>query len=109
MPDSSVRRHWRLREWVIIISVIATLLAILSDVSTGWNPLFGDLIGKALRIFLIIVPITGSVVLALANRFQEGERWLALRTGAEDILRVIYVYRTVLSRYSSRDQWSKNA
>lgn len=102
--DLSVRRHWRLREWVIIISVIATLLAILSDVYRT-NPLFGDLIGKALRIFLIIVPITGSVVLALANRFQEGERWLALRTGAEDILRVIYVYRTVLSRYSSRDQW----
>lgn len=102
--DLSVRRHWRLREWVIIISVIATLLAILSDVYRT-NPFFGELLGRVLRIFLIIVPITGSVVLALANRFQEGERWLAMRNGAEDILRVIYVYRTVLSRYSSRDQW----
>src|SRR6185503_6728913 len=102
--DMSVRRHWRLREWVIIISVIATLLAILSDIYRT-TPFFGELIGQVLRIFLIIVPITGSVVLALANKFQEGERWLALRNGAEDTLRVIYLYRTVLSANPNRDQW----
>ena len=55
--DMSVRRHWRLREWVIIISVIATLLAILSDIYRT-TPFFGELIGQVLRIFLIIVPVS---------------------------------------------------
>jgi tetratricopeptide (TPR) repeat protein len=105
----SVSRHWQLREWVIIISVIATFLAIISDAysSTVLGQLAGwqQYVGQGLRILLVVVPITGSVVLALSNKFQEGERWLALRTGAEDVLRVIYLYRTILVGNPNRDQW----
>ena len=111
----AVRRHMRLRRIVIILGVAATLLAILSDSFGGTLlPVVAEWI---LRVLLILVPITSSVVLALANRFQEGERWLALKTGAENVMRVIYLSRTILSPVNTlserqkhmvefrRDQW----
>ena len=100
--------HRRLRASVIYLSVLATFLAILSDIygqpgDPDWK--FGPLLRTGLSFFLILVPITSSVVLALSNKFQEGERWLALKSGAENALRVIYLYRTVLSEDLNRDQW----
>ena len=95
------RQHLRLRDGVIVLGVVATLLAILTDVYSGPN----QLLDRGLRIGLILAPIVGSAVLAFANKFQQGESWLALRTGAEEILKEIYLYRTLLQQEEERDQW----
>ena len=95
------KRHLSLRGWVIVLAVIATLLAILTQ-------LYGEAetpIGQALKIALILVPIVSSVLLAFANKFQQGERWLVFRTGAEEIKKEIYLYRTLLQQQEERDQW----
>ncbi len=95
------RRHLILRWWVIVLSVVATLLAIV----TNLNELMGTTLGLALKIGLILTPIVSSVILAFANKMQQGERWLVLRTGAEEIKKEIYLYRTLLQQQEGRDQW----
>ncbi len=95
--------HINLRRWVIILSVLATLLAILSEVVT--NRFDIPLLEQSLRIALILVPIIGSVILAFANKFQQGQRWLTLRAAAEEIKKEIYLYRTLRQDDERRDQW----
>ncbi|NJN99968.1 MAG: SLATT domain-containing protein, partial [Anaerolineales bacterium] len=95
------KSHLTLRRAVIVLSVVATLLAILTQ-------LYGDsdmVLGQALKVGLILVPIVSSVILAFANKLQQGERWLVFRTGAEEILKEIYFFRTVLQQQDERGQW----
>lgn len=98
-------RYLRMRDWVIILGVIATLLAILIDIFY-WRPFSeSEIGGRVLRAMLILVPIISSVILAFASKFQQGERWLALRTGAEEIKKEIYLYRTLLQGEADRQTW----
>ncbi len=92
--------HLTLRRWVIILAVLATLLAILTS-RYGDDPNYG----LALKIALIAAPLISSGFLTYANKLQQGERWLALRSAAEEILKEIYFYRTVLQQQEGRDQW----
>ncbi|MEW5958136.1 MAG: TRAFs-binding domain-containing protein, partial [Chloroflexota bacterium] len=63
------------------------------------------IIPQVLTIVLIAVPVAGSVLLAYANKFQQGEHWLTLRAGAEEIKKEILLYRTLLQKFEDRDQW----
>jgi tetratricopeptide (TPR) repeat protein len=98
---TAARRHLILRWWVIVLSVAATLLAILANL----NEMAGTTLGLTLKVGLILTPIVSSVILAFANKMQQGERWLVLRTGAEEIKKEIYLYRTLLQQQEGRDQW----
>ncbi len=49
---------------------------------------------------LIITPILLTVLVAAANRFRQGSKWLLLRAGAESIKREIFRYRTRAMYYS---------
>jgi tetratricopeptide (TPR) repeat protein len=102
--DEASRRYLRLRDWVIALGVLATLLAILTDVHSGSKPL-GQMVDSIFRVGLILAPIIATAVLAFANKFQQGERWLALRTGAEEIKKEIFLYRTILQYQEKREQW----
>jgi tetratricopeptide (TPR) repeat protein len=98
-------RYLRMRDWVIILGVIATLLAVLID-TFYWQPFPEPGVGgRVLRVTLILVPIISSVILAFASKFQQGERWLALRTGAEEIKKEVYLYRTLLQGEADRQTW----
>lgn len=99
---AGLEQHLRLQSWVVILSVAATLLAILVG---NYSDQVLPIIGQVLRISLILVPIVSSIVLAFTNKFQQGERWLALRAGAEEIKKEIYLYRTLLQGHNGRDQW----
>jgi tetratricopeptide (TPR) repeat protein len=95
------KRHLLLRRWVIILAVVATLLAILTETFNNQD----SNVALALKIGLILVPLVSSVLLTFANKIQQGERWLALRSGAEEILKEIYLYRTLLQQQEGRDLW----
>ena len=86
--------HLTMRLWVIILSVVATLLAIVTQwvVATQTEEATA---ARVLNFILISVPIIGSVILAFANKLRLGERWLALRAGAEEIRKEIFFYRTI--------------
>ncbi len=102
--DQAQKWHIRLRKWVIILSVVATLAAILTDLANQ-QLTEAATISQILKFVLISIPITGSAVLAFSNKFQRGERWLALRAGEEEIKKEIYLYRTLRRNDKSRDQW----
>jgi tetratricopeptide (TPR) repeat protein len=105
--------HLNLRWWVIVLSVAATLLAILTEMFGNPTPQLAQFfeaqvsanIALVLRIGLILVPIINATVLSFANKIHQGERWLALRTGAEEIVKEIFFYRTVLQQQDGREQW----
>ncbi|MCQ3980492.1 MAG: hypothetical protein DPW09_44345, partial [Anaerolineae bacterium] len=99
--QTASKHHLTLRRAVLILTVIATLLAILTQ-------LYGSpetMLGQALKVGLILAPIISSVLLAFASKMQQGERWLGFRTGAEKIKKEIYFYRTLLQQQDERDQW----
>jgi tetratricopeptide (TPR) repeat protein len=99
--QAASKSHLLLRRWVIILAVVATLLAILTQSFSDQDPT----LALILKIGLILTPLISTVLLNFANKIQQGERWLALRSGAEEILKEIYSYRTILQHQEGRDQW----
>ena len=57
---------------------------------------------RLLHAVIVIVPITITVLVAAANRFNAGNKWVMLRASAEAIKREIFRYRTRAA--SSSDQ-----
>jgi hypothetical protein len=95
------KKYMRLRRWITILGVIATLLAILSQLF----PYESGLTGWIIRGLLIATPIIASVLAAItSNSFVNGD-WLIARAGAEEILKEIYSYRTILQNSPTRRTW----
>lgn len=53
-----------------------------------------------LRYTIMVIPITTAALLAAANRFNAGNKWLLLRCGAEQIKSEIFRYRVQAEIYS---------
>jgi hypothetical protein len=95
------KKYMRLRRWIAILGVIATLLAILSQLF----PYESGPTGVIIRGILIATPIIASVLAAItSNSFVNGD-WLISRAGAEEILKEIYLYRTILQNSATRRAW----
>ena len=91
--------HYQVRRWIIILGVLATLFAILSQLFPRES---SGLVGLVIRILLVTAPIAASALAAFAmKRFSNGD-WLILRAGAEEILKEVYFYRTVLQKNKTR-------
>ncbi|GJQ36455.1 MAG: hypothetical protein JETCAE01_24650 [Anaerolineaceae bacterium] len=103
--DTSVKRtasFTRLRRWILIFGVLATLLSILTTIyPAGFYPL-GLFI---LKILLVASPIIASVLAAIGNEYYSTGDWLVARAGAEEILRDMYLYRTILKGNPKRREW----
>jgi len=93
------RGHITLRRWVATLGVLATLFAILTQIYPSEWPM---ILALALKLVLILTPILVSVLAAFVNKYYSSSDWLALRAGAEDIQREIYLYRTVLQKTPGR-------
>ena len=98
-------QYYLLRRWVLYFSIIATFLAILLD---NFRELFIAPVVTFLQVLLILVPITGSVIVAFISKFQQGQKYLALRAGAEEILKEIFFYRTIMRSNLTRNKWLNN-
>jgi hypothetical protein len=108
LDANSVRerdQHYLLRKWIAILGVIATLLAIIVDNYATEAPYWADL---SLRILLILVPLISSIFAAFSNRFQIGYKFLSYRAAAEDVLKEIYFYRTIMQTMPYRYKWLNN-
>ncbi len=91
-----------LRRWVLYFSIIATFLAIVLD---SLRTLFPAPVVTVFQVVLILVPILGSVLIAFLSKFRQGQKYLAMRAGAEEILKEIYLYRTVMKVRPNRRKW----
>jgi hypothetical protein len=104
VSNERTRSHLRIRNWIAILGVMATLFAVLVQI----YPKDFVLLGIVLKFFLIATPIAGSAVAAFVSKKYSSGDWLALRAGAEGVLREIYTYRTILQKSPDRRVWMEN-
>jgi len=96
--------HLSIRRWITMLGVLATLFAILTQISGFQDPKYG-LLGWGARILFIATPLAASTLAAFASKkFSNGD-WLVTRAGAEEIKKEIYFYRTVLQKDESRRRY----
>lgn len=94
--------HYKLRRWIAILGVVATLLAVLVQTYPESFPALGKV---ALKFMLIAAPITASLLAAFFNKFYGNGAWLVMRAGAEELKKEIYNFRTVLKNDPRRRVW----
>ncbi len=102
---SSIRRtnaYKRLRIWIAALGVLATLFAIL--VSSFFSN-ESSLPGVVVKNFFIIIPIVASLLAAFGTRTFANGDWLITRAAAEEYLKEIYFFRTVLRGNKDRRQY----
>jgi len=92
LSNKHSRPHYRWRRWIAILGVLAALFAVITQAYSQYLP---ATVGWLLKFFLIATPITASVLAAFVNKFYDGNEWLVTRAGAEEILKEIYMYRTL--------------
>lgn len=94
------KSHLGKRRWIASLGVLATLFAILSQMfPVGTEP---ALLGLIFRILLILTPLIGSALAAFTKVFYSNGDWLMLRAGAEEVLKEIYFFRTIIQKEKDR-------
>ena len=96
------KAHLRLRRWVATLGILTTLFAILSQL---YAESLSPLAGWILRFMFIVTPIAASILAAYVSQFYSTGDWLITRAGAEEILKEIYAYRTILQKTPTRRAW----
>ena len=96
------KTHLRMRRWIAVLAVLATLFAILTESYPANFPQLGSVV---LKILLVSTPIVGSILAAFTNRFFSSGDWLIARAGAEEIYKEVYIYRTILQKNPARRAW----
>ena len=94
------RSHLSMRKWIATFGILATLFAILTGIFPK-NSL-GELI---LKVLLILMPLLASGLAAFVSKFYSTGDWLVTRAGAEEVLKEIYAYRTILQNTPTRRAW----
>jgi hypothetical protein len=94
------KSHLRLRWWIAALGVLATLFAILTTLFPETSGL-----GFIIKLLLIASPILASGIAAFVKGFFSTGDWLVTRAGAEEILKEIYAYRTILQKAPGRHAW----
>src|SRR5919109_1360791 len=82
--------NYRMRRWIAILGVLATLFAIITETFFSNNTSLLGLITKAL---FVATPALASIVAAIATRKYSNGDWLITRAAAEEIQKEIYFYR----------------
>ena len=107
LDDISKRRagaYYRVRRWISILGVVATLLAILTETLpkfAEWLP-FPNVASVIVKALFIMTPAIASGLAAFATKkFSNGD-WLITRAGAEEIQKEIYFFRTILQKEETR-------
>ncbi len=100
------KRFDKIQQTIIITGVVGTALAIIEEVMKNRlvQNRFMELSSNAAYIVLLIIPITLTILVTIANRFKQGNKWLLLRAAAESIKREIFRYRTRTSDYSTKPE-----
>lgn len=106
--DTSVKRtasFTNLRRWIVIFGILATLLSILTFLYPEDSTILPAWGGLALKYLLVASPIIASLLAGFTNQFYSTGDWLVARAGAEEILKDIYTYRTIIRNSPKRREW----
>ena len=102
LNDMSLKRskaYQQMRRWIIVMGILATMFAILTETYPASFSVVGSLI---LKVLLIASPIIGSILASITGKkFSNGD-WLISRAGAEEIQKEISVLSACDSEYITR-------
>lgn len=96
------KAHLNIRRWIAALGILATLFAIVTEL---YAEFLSPVISLALKILLIATPILASILAAFVSKFFSSGDWLITRAGAEEVLKEIYAYRTILQKTPNRRVW----
>jgi hypothetical protein len=102
---ASVRRsgaNFRFRYWIIVLGVLATLFAILTQIFFSAPDADKTAPGLIVKIMFVTTPILASVLAAFTAKFYANGNWLILRSAAEEIKKEIYIYRSIMQKKAQR-------
>lgn len=105
LDASSLRRtraHRRLRVAIAALSVLATLFSIIVTLTP---PNEQTLPGFVIKNLFIIIPIVASLLAAFGTRTFANSDWLITRAAAEEYLKEIYFFRTILRGETKRREY----
>ena len=97
--SARTKSHLNKRIWIAILGVLASLFAILAQSFTPEN---SGIIGWVFYVLLIATPLVASGMAAFTKTFYANGDWLTMRAGAEEILKEIYFFRTILKNRKDR-------
>ena len=98
--SARTKSHLNKRRWIAILGVLTTLFAILAQIfPDNTQP---ALLGLIIKILLIATPLVGSAMAAFTKSFYSSGDWLIMRAGAEEVLKEIYFFRTILQKKPNR-------
>jgi ABC-type amino acid transport system permease subunit len=111
--QTNARRHWRLFKWQqimilflgVFISGLAAFLSYYKQMHLNWIlPVsvwsFKGSVEDVMYVILFVLPVGVAILISVANRFDDGNKWLQLRAATEAIEREVYRYRTRTGNYS---------
>ena len=103
------KSHLNKRRWIAVLGVLATLFAILAMLFP-YPPEENQLAlpGIIFRILLVLAPLIGSAMAAFTKAFYSSGDWLIMRAGAEEVLKEIYFFRTILQKEKERRTYLEN-
>ncbi|HSL31566.1 MAG TPA: SLATT domain-containing protein [Anaerolineales bacterium] len=110
LDDMSKRRsaaHHRIRRWIAILGVLATLLAILTHIlpNLALSLPYPNVASVIIKGLFIATPAIASGLAAFASKKYSNGDWLITRAGAEEIQKEIYFFRTILQKKKSRREY----
>jgi hypothetical protein len=89
----------KLQTAILLLGIAASALALTLTQFQQQLALYPS-VWQALIFIIILLPISMSVLIAGANRFRSGNKWVLLRLSAENIKREIFCYRTKTKDYN---------
>lgn len=98
--------HLRIRRWIAILGVLATLLAIMIETPLIRNG--SAVVSLIIKVIFVATPVLASIIAAIASRKYSNGDWLITRAGAEEIKKEIYIYRTILQKKKDRRSYLEN-
>ena len=109
----NARRHWRTFQWQqglilllgVFITALSAFLSFYKQTRLNWTlPLsigsFKGSVEDVLYVILLVVPVGVAILISIANRFDDGNKWLQMRAASEAIEREMFRYRTRTGNYS---------
>jgi len=102
LSNKRSRGHYRIRRWIAIFGVLATLFAILTQLFLPDNSGISPLLALAAKALFVATPALAAALAFLATKKYSNGDWLITRAGAEEIQKEIYFYRTILQKKKTR-------
>ncbi len=96
-------RLWRYLAAFLLLVAITLAIGIEQFGAISSSPL----VSWTLKILLILTPLVGAVIAAFIHRFASIGEAQVLSSGAGQIQREVFIYRTILSNHPDRERWLK--